>query len=579
MKIFNFGTKVLPCIAVAGALALTGCQDDNYDFDEVDMTVGIGSDGLTLPVSSTNVIKLEDVLELDGSECVVIKDNGDYVFTQQGGEASPAHPRIASFTVDSDGSPVQGEIVISAVPAIGGGSFDVSASGKAQTFTYRGDMPEEVKSLKYVGVNTSLSFTVNFPNGLSAAVPTIESLAVTLPSYFDLGVDNTGEAVHTIVFTDVPTSRPLDVNVGIHGLDFAEDKQVNGTVTAENGVIEMQGSILVDVKATANTDNGVNGSHITSSMKLDNIKVTSATGRFTPEFDLDDLGDVEVTGVPDFLTDGDVYVDLYNPQVILTITNDMAVGGLVSGTIISYKGVDELAKVEIPQFKVNPSGTSKVCICRRPGDIDASLYTEVVGVDNLSDLIHTIPDRITFNASAQANPSEDSYFEFDTDYTVQPSYTVEAPIMFDKDAKIVYKDTLDGWHDDLEDFELADGAYVNLTATIENRVPAYLTVQAKAIDVDGNEMADDEISVSVTPTIAASGKDGNAVETPLTVDLRQVGEGAFKRLDGLTFKIEAAASDNGQNPVTGTTLNAKKHSLVAKDIKVTLKGKIIGDFN
>ena len=42
--------------------------------------------------------------------------------------------------------------------------------------------------------------------------------------------------------------------------------------------------------------------------------------------------------------------------------------------------------------------------------------------------------------------------------------------MFDKDAKIVYKDTLDGWHDDLEDFELADGAYVNLTATIENRV-------------------------------------------------------------------------------------------------------------
>ena len=187
MKIFNFGTKVLPCIAVVGALALTGCQDDNYDFDEVDMTVGIGSDGLTLPVSSTNVIKLEDVLELDGSECVKIMDNGDYMFTQEGGEASPANPRIASFTVDSVGSPVQGEIVISAVPAIGGGSFDVSASGKAQTFTYRGDMPEEVKSLKYVGVNTSLSFTVNFPNGLSAAVPTIKRLAVTLPSYFRPG--------------------------------------------------------------------------------------------------------------------------------------------------------------------------------------------------------------------------------------------------------------------------------------------------------------------------------------------------------------------------------------------------------
>ena len=59
---------------------MTGCMDDGYDFNEVDMTVGIGGDGLSLPVSSTDTIKLEDVLELDGSESVVVKDNGDYVF-------------------------------------------------------------------------------------------------------------------------------------------------------------------------------------------------------------------------------------------------------------------------------------------------------------------------------------------------------------------------------------------------------------------------------------------------------------------------------------------------------------------
>ena len=68
MKVFCFKTSLLPCLAMAGVLALSSCQDDNYDFDDVDMTVGIGGDGLTLPVSSTSVIKLEDVLELDGSE-------------------------------------------------------------------------------------------------------------------------------------------------------------------------------------------------------------------------------------------------------------------------------------------------------------------------------------------------------------------------------------------------------------------------------------------------------------------------------------------------------------------------------
>lgn len=78
---------------------MTGCMDDGYDFNEVDMTVGIGGDGLSLPVSSTDTIKLEDVLELDGSESVVVKDNGDYVFEQTGDDVAPVHPAIDPIVV------------------------------------------------------------------------------------------------------------------------------------------------------------------------------------------------------------------------------------------------------------------------------------------------------------------------------------------------------------------------------------------------------------------------------------------------------------------------------------------------
>lgn len=579
MKIFNFGTKVLPCIAVAGALALTGCQDDNYDFDEVDMTVGIGSDGLTLPVSSTNVIKLEDVLELDGSECVKIMDNGDYMFTQEGGEVSPSHVRIDAITIDQS-EPVSGEITISAVPAIGGTeTYDVTASGRAQSFEYQGDKPDEVEELVSVGTDFSFTFTIHFPNGLSNAVSSIDELTVTLPGYMVLGGEFASATDNTLHLTNISTSRDYAVTVPVTGLDFSDGKQTNGSVSINGSRIDMTGEVYVDVKAKANTAAGVDGSVITSTLTMTPIEITSANGRFNPEIDLDNLGDIEVTGVPDFLTDGEVRVDLYNPSVLLTINNTMEISGKVySGVITSYKDGEEIASVNIPEFTVNPNGDTKIRLCRRPNIDTPAGYTDIEVAD-LSKVIEKIPDNISFTAKAKADNEKYGNFQFDHEYTVQPDYSVNAPIAFDKDAKIVYKDTLDGWHDDLEDFELADGAYVNLTATIENRVPAYLTVQAKAIDVDGNEMADDEISVSVTPTIAASGKDGNAVETPLTVDLRQVGEGAFKRLDGLTFKIEAAASDNGQNPVTGTTLNAKKHSLVAKDIKVTLKGKIIGDFN
>lgn len=578
MKVFGFVAKFLPCVAAAGALALAGCQDDNYDFNEVDMTVGIGGDGLTLPVSSTNVIKLEDVLELDGSECVVVRDNGDYVFTQDGGEATPAHPRIASINVVQSAEPVEGLVEISAVPSTGGTGFDITAGGKAQSFSYSGDLPDEVASLSHVDVMSTLTFTVNFPASLSSAVTTVRRMSITLPSYMEVEGEQPVSAGNTFVCENVPTGRPFSLDVTLNGLDFSADKQVNGRVAIENGQVVMEGDILVDVEATASTNTGIDGSRLTSSMTMDDITITSATGRFTPEINIDDLGNVEVTGVPDFLSDGRVRVDLYNPQVIITVSNDMAVGGLVDGIIRSYKGSDMLAEVAVPQFQVNPSGTTRVCICRRDEGIDHSLYDVVKTVDNLSDVIETIPERITFEASAQAGPSDDGYFEFDHDYTVKPSYTIDAPIMFDKDARIVYKDTLDGWHDDIEDFELADGAYINLAATVENRVPAYLTVDAKAVDIDGNEMGDDEISVVVNTTVAASEDGETPAETALSIDLKQVGEGALKRLDGIVFNIEAAASD-GNKAVVGKTLNATKHSLVAKDIKVRLVGKIIGDFN
>ena len=493
-------------------------------------------------------------------------------------EATPAHPRIASINVVQSAEPVEGLVEISAVPSTGGTGFDITAVGKAQSFSYSGDLPDEVASLSHVDVMSTLTFTVNFPASLSSAVTTVRRMSITLPSYMEVEGEQPVSAGNTFVCENVPTGRPFSLDVTLNGLDFSADKQVNGRVAIENGQVVMEGDILVDVEATASTNTGIDGSRLTSSMTMDDITITSATGRFTPEINIDDLGNVEVTGVPDFLSDGRVRVDLYNPQVIITVSNDMAVGGLVDGIIRSYKGSDMLAEVAVPQFQVNPSGTTRVCICRRDEGIDHSLYDVVKTVDNLSDVIETIPERITFEASAQADPSDDGYFEFDHDYTVQPSYTIDAPIMFDKDARIVYKDTLDGWHDDIEDFELADGAYINLAATVENRVPAYLTVDAKAVDIDGNEMDDDEISVVVNTTVAASEDGETPAETALSIDLKQVGEGALKRLDGIVFNIEAAASD-GNKAVVGKTLNATKHSLVAKDIKVRLVGKIIGDFN
>lgn len=586
MDFNRFKSFFLPCVAMAGMFALSGCTDSDYDFNEIDATMGFGSDGLTLPVNSTDTIKLADVLELDGSDCVVEKSNGDYVFEQTGEPVDPVYPEIDNITVS--GEPQEGEIELEVVPIPGGTGFTISADDDALTFTYSGNKPAEVKSLSYVGTDATMNLTVTFPSKLSSAVSSIGSLTMQLPAYMDISNVTASTACTVsgskLVFTNIPTNKNLTVSANVTGLDFKASDKSLGSVEIAGDKVDMSGTIRVAVTATVTGGTGVtgvNGARIRSTFTLDNIVIENARGIFDPEINLDDLGSVDITGVPDFLTDGDVWVDLYNPVINLRVSNNMAVGGFISGTITSYKDGVKLKSIDVSDIPVNPSGTTKVCICRRKDGINIAEYDVVRDYADLSELIREIPDRITFSASARADASKESTFELGTPspYTIRPEYSFMAPIMFDQNASIVYKDTLDGWHEDIEDFELAKGSYINLSTTIENRVPAYLNVDVTPIDVDGNAMGSDEISVEVSNSVLASGDGENSTETPLSVDIKQNKDGALSRLDGLVFHVSAKASEDGQKPVTGVTLNARKHFLIARDIKVKFVGTVIGDFN
>ena len=55
---------VLLCVATAA------CKDNDYDLTHIDSTVGVGSDVLEIPTSSTKYITLDDVLELKGNDLV-----------------------------------------------------------------------------------------------------------------------------------------------------------------------------------------------------------------------------------------------------------------------------------------------------------------------------------------------------------------------------------------------------------------------------------------------------------------------------------------------------------------------------
>lgn len=579
---------LLACLLLS-PLAFTSCTDDHYDLNEVDSTIGVGSDGLRLPTSSTDEIQLSDVLELNESDVVKIQENGDYMFEQDGGDVTPARPMIDIIQISKQSTPTSEALVIpknliTGINALGKKTGvrkadNIGQEAAVNQFDFSGNKPAEVLSLKTVSVDANIKLAVSFSSALKSCVTKIAKLSLSMPSYMsftasttsgDLSVDG-----NKITLANISTANEITLNIDINALDFKSGK--NGTLTIEGGKIKMEGTVVMGVEISPSDINlsGLTSGDlsITSQIQFPDFKVTGAQGRFSPTIDLGNLGEATIDNVPDFLKDGNVVVDLANPQIWLTTNSDLTLAGYVKGVIKAYKKGQVIASVNVDNIEIRANETSKICICRNAASLeDRSMFTQVIEVQTLSTLIRTIPDKLVFEADARADSQKEYAITFGRQYNISPSYTIKAPIAFAEDARIVYNDSIEDMNKDLKDLDFAEGTYINVDANVENKVPAHLTVSAYAVDVNGKRMSD--VSIVVSDVVAASPNGTTPVVTPLNVKVQQKKAGVLKNVDKLMFTIEGSAKENG-NIIEGVTLNAYKHTLVARDIVVKVVGKMI----
>ena len=577
---------LLACLLLS-PLAFTSCTDDHYDLNEVDSTIGVGSDGLRLPTSSTDEIQLSDVLELNESDVVKIQENGDYMFEQDGGDVTPARPMIDIIQISKQSTTSEALVIpknlITGINAMGKETGmrkanNISLEAAVNQFDFSGNKPAEVLSLKTVSVDANIKLAVSFSSALKSCVTKIAKLSLNMPSYMSFTASTTSGDLsvngHKITLANISTANEITLNIDINALDFKSGN--NGTLAIEGGKIKMDGTVVMGVEISPSDINlsGLTSGDlsITSQIQFPDFKVTGAQGRFSPNIDLGNLGEATINNVPDFLKNGNVVVDLANPQIWLTTNSDLTLAGYVDGVIKAYKKGQVITSVNVDNITVKANETSKICICRNASLVDGSMFTQVIEVPTLSTLIRTIPDKLVFEADARADSQNEYAITFGRQYNISPSYTIKAPIAFAEDARIVYNDSIEDMNKDLKDLDFAEGTYINVDANVENKVPAHLTVSAYAVDVNGKRMND--VSIVVSDVVAGSPNGTTPVVTPLNVKVQQNKPGVLKNVDKLMFTIEGSAKENG-NIIEGVTLNAYKHTLVARDIVVKVVGKMI----
>lgn len=582
--------------AILSIGSFTGCIDNDYDLDGVDMTIGIGNGEFLLPSCSTDSIRLSEVLELNESETVVEKNNGDYYYLQDGNNVSPTHTKVDKITVVKHRGESQDFSFSVANYLHQSGKrtkatnipVDFNQKQVVYSFAYKGSIPNEVEELIVANTDGKITINTSFSPEVQKFVPVIAELSLELPSF--LTIENVNSKLeHTqngskLVFKNVNTASNLKVDFTIGKIDFKKKSSPLGSLSTSNRNLSMNADIQMGIKinniALGSSIEGADKCKITADMIINNdLVIEKVRGKFNPSIELDDLGSTDVTGIPDFLTNDGVVIDIDNPQIILNLESNLDVPGFIGGTLTAVKNGQKTANITIPEVKVLANATSKICICRNKSKVNQAAYTEVVEVPNLSTVLNPIPDHINFAGHARADKTVEADFVLGKQYTIKPSYRIEAPLAFGENARIVYTDSFDDFNSDIKDIEVKDNTYIEFSGDIESKIPAYLNASAVAIDINGNEMPESEVKVAVEGEIKASADGKTPAVSTLKITMKPT-KSALKKLDGLKFTVSGSAkSEKNTESVVGQTLNAKHHTLIIKNIKIKLVAQVIADLN
>lgn len=582
---------------LCASMLLTGCVDNDYDLSGIDATVGLGGDTLWLPSNnSSNEIQLSDILDVDSTGAVKIRPDGDYAidYTERGHhEASVSIPELTMGEQTYGGTSyidlptgAKGRV------ARAGASLDVDICDLDYDFQ---DIPEEIVDLDQVAVTSSFLFTLRFPEGMASWVTEVDRLTITLPSFLDVA-EVTGSPAftvsgHAVTMTHVDPAAGVALTIRPNGITIRDtDFDKPARRLRVRGKVRLAMEIGSDDIRPAAVPQDRNRRAVTGQVAMEGITVNSVTGRFRPVYGFDNLGDIVLNKMPDFLTDYEVVADFDDPQVNLSTYNMLPLDILVDARLQPYDAEGrEMPAIPIQTFRIPAARTNVVSLRRQDGVTNAD--TAVVKVEGMGHLLRHIPRRITipvFNAIGDSSRTATIRLGAHYTYDAWTQSHLETPLTFADSAQVVYSDILDGWNNSVKHFRfmeheeggqtVVDGR-LRVECDVENRVPVYLTLTAAGVDTDGNIIPQERLRVTVEETIEGSPDGTTPSLTHETIILQPLDGDVMRQLDGVSLRFTGSSFANGKSPITGIRLNAHKQTLRLTNFHAVKEGRLVGDFN
>lgn len=611
-------------------LLFTGCIDDSYDLDKVDLTMKLNTDGLGVKLGNTDLIALADILDED--ETVKTEANGLYYLVKDG--TSNFNVKVDNMTtsfndtkLDMDAPVLQYNDVYeqlrdAGIPVTEGSTLPIpadfemhgSAEGNQKIDFSITDVKDvtEVKTIDLYKSKVALTLTeANSRPELNLGVTRLKNIRLYLPKF--LGVTDVApgwelKEGNVLVYKNggiynYNRNKPEICSVYLNKVALDQTTH-NGKV--ENGNIELTPAEL-NIRMTAEQVYFENRAGRELSMKVDDqasvrldiqvpnnvLNINQVTGKFNPAINPDNERIDVSSDLPDFLQDKDVRIVATNPTIRFHANmSTLPVGIDMRGTLTAVKenGAFENGAttkvVKLDKGVMEMGRDNYVYYCNQgntpydPEGAKAGAAT-VKNTANIGDLITELPDYLEVDLkNNQINVKEEYYtVQLGRDYHVDADYSVFVPFEFDRGLKVVYNDSTESMHSDLKD--LSATGTLEVMADAYNTIPLELLVGLKAVDVDGNVVpvefntAEAHVAPGDGSTYTMNGevkqRSGSEVMTPIKITAKLDDKDLLSRIDKLCFNIHADAT--GSNKLVSTQY------LKLNNIKIKLHAGVIADFN
>ena len=590
---------------------LTSCIDNHYDIDKIDSTIGIGGDDFSLlGDNSTNEIPLEDIFDIENSRFVHVAEDGKYTLT-----GTNSAPFIMSTSIDpitiSSSTSREKEIVINLKDFSEKENNarprkvrkEVTIERTIASLEYETDnVPEMINELSYLDTEATMHMRIEFNENVVQVLKKLAEVKITMPTFIDVGsVVFEGQpfsvdANNCITLTDIvpPAKGYAELDITLKGMDVKK-KDANNYITFEKGKrLYAKGEVVISGTVKLEDVNVfyLKEPYIFSALckaNLSDTKITGCIGKFDINYDRDMLGKLIINRYPYFLDDPDVRLNLYDPHVNLNFTNDLPIDGLVTGKLVATDRFgNHFASMDVPPFKMKGQGSGVISLRRIPAESNED--TVVVAIPTISDIIHILPCKVEMWDVKISNASTGwTKLKFGHEYSSTSHYELNNYLALAEGAQLVHNDTLKQMHDWVKDLRFKEihengksriDGYVQMDADVENKVPAYITVKANGLDLNGDSISTERLKFTVDKVVPPSLDGVTPTECHLTMVGMATDNDVFKILDQIKFHmIGSACDENGQNPVVGIPINAYKQTVRLKNIKIKKHGKIIGDYN